>query len=62
MKFSKSTYSIASNRPVCSVGNPPCTILLVSVDQTLPQAFCIALTTFYLDIETLRIFLQLRPN
>lgn len=61
-KGSKSTHSVASNRPVCSIGNPSCTILLVSVDQTLPQAFSISLTTFYLGIEALHVFFQLRTN
>jgi hypothetical protein len=59
---SRGTYSVASNRPVCSISNPSCTVLLVSVDQTLPQAFSISLTTFYLGVEPLRVFLQLRTN
>jgi hypothetical protein len=58
----RGTYSVASNGPVCTISNPSCTILLVSVDQTLPQAFSIALTTFYLDVEALHIFLQLGAN
>jgi len=56
------TYSVTSNRPVCSISNPPCAVLLVSVDEALPQAFSISLTTFYRDVEALHVFLQLRSN
>lgn len=62
MKRPKGTHSVASNGPVCSISNPSCAVLLISVDEALPQTFGITLTTFYRNVEALHVFFQLRTN
>lgn len=56
------TYSISSDRPVCSIRHPPCAIPPVPAHKTPPQAFCVTLAAFEGEVEALHVFFELRAD